>query len=133
MVPCLCPRCWLPQPGRVAGAVTGRRARRYAVACFLLQAKDRHNGNILLDGRGRLVHIDFGFILEISPGGNMRFESAAFKLSHEMAQLLDPGGGRASAPFRRFQELCIRGFLAARGPAPFASQPETNLRLQLHS
>lgn len=84
------------------------------MACFLLQAKDRHNGNILLDGRGHLVHIDFGFILEISPGGNMRFESAAFKLSHEMTQLLDPGGARASAPFRRFQELCIRGFLAVR-------------------
>ena len=68
----------------------------------------------LLDGAGHLVHIDFGFILEISPGGNMRFESAAFKLSHEMTQLLDPGGGRASAPFCRFQELCIRGFLAVR-------------------
>ncbi len=105
---------------------------RYAVACFLLQAKDRHNGNILLDGRGRLVHIDFGFILEISPGGNMRFESAAFKLSHEMAQLLDPGGGRASAPFRRFQELCIRGFLAARARAPTSCLPVKNLRLQLH-
>ena len=88
--------------------------RRYAVACFLLQAKDRHNGNILLDGAGHLVHIDFGFILEISPGGNMRFESAAFKLSHEMTQLLDPGGGRASTHFCRFQELCIRGFLAVR-------------------
>ena len=86
------------------------------MACFLLQAKDRHNGNILLDGAGHLVHIDFGFILEISPGGNMRFESAAFKLSHEMTQLLDPGGARASAPFRRFQELCIRGFLAVRAP-----------------
>ncbi len=41
---------------------------------------------------GRLVHIDFGFILETSPGGNMRFESAQFKLSHEMTQLLDPSG-----------------------------------------
>ena len=94
-----------------------RWARRYALACFLLQAKDRHNGNILLDGRGHLVHIDFGFILEISPGGNMRFESAAFKLSHEMTQLLDPGGGRASPTFRRFQELCIRGFLAVPDPS----------------
>ncbi|EIE19821.1 phosphatidylinositol 3 and 4-kinase family protein, partial [Coccomyxa subellipsoidea C-169] len=89
----------------------------YAIACFLLQAKDRHNGNILIDVDGHLVHIDFGFILEISPGGNMRFESAAFKLSHEMTLLVDPGGSRASREFCRFENLCVRGFLAARGVA----------------
>ncbi len=58
------------------------------------------------------MHIDFGFILEISPGGNMGFESAAFKLSHEMTQLLDPGGARNSAHFRLFEELVVRGYLA---------------------
>jgi len=78
----------------------------------LLQSKDRHNGNILIDTQGRLVHIDFGFILEISPGANMRFESAAFKLSHEMTQLLDPSGQRDSSQFHLFEELCVRGFLA---------------------
>ncbi|KXZ46150.1 hypothetical protein GPECTOR_46g219 [Gonium pectorale] len=86
----------------------------YAIASFLLQAKDRHNGNLLIDSEGHLVHIDFGFILEISPGGNMGFESAAFKLSHEMTQLLDPGGCRNSGAFRLFEELCVRGYLAAR-------------------
>ncbi len=87
-------------------------SRRYAVACYLLQAKDRHNGNILVDGMGHLVHIDFGFILEISPGGNLGFESAAFKLSHEMTQLLDPSGNRTSTHFALFQDHCVRGYLA---------------------
>ena len=86
----------------------------YAVASFILQAKDRHNGNIMLDNRGRIIHIDFGYILGISPGGNMGFESAAFKLSYEMTQLLDPGNSRNSEHFIRFQELCVKGYLAAR-------------------
>ncbi len=103
-------------------------ARSYAIACFLLQAKDRHNGNILIDIDGHLVHIDFGFILEISPGGNMRFESAAFKLSHEMTLLVDPGGSRASREFCRFENLCVRGFLAVGAHFPFlvASQDQSS-------
>ncbi|XVF01443.1 hypothetical protein REPUB_Repub04eG0089700 [Reevesia pubescens] len=86
----------------------------YAVASLLLQPKDRHNGNLLFDNAGRLVHIDFGFILETSPGGNMRFESAHFKLSHEMTQLLDPSGVMKSETWEQFVSLCVKGYLAAR-------------------
>ncbi|KAJ4973006.1 hypothetical protein NE237_006180 [Protea cynaroides] len=86
----------------------------YAVASLLLQPKDRHNGNLLFDNDGRLVHIDFGFILETSPGGNMRFESAHFKLSHEMTQLLDPSGVMKSETWHHFVSLCVKGYLAAR-------------------
>ncbi|KAI5402557.1 phosphatidylinositol 4-kinase alpha 1 [Lathyrus oleraceus] len=86
----------------------------YAVASLLLQPKDRHNGNLLFDNAGRLVHIDFGFILETSPGGNMRFESAHFKLSHEMTQLLDPSGVMKSDTWNQFLRLCVKGYLAAR-------------------
>ncbi|XP_057550570.1 phosphatidylinositol 4-kinase alpha 1 [Amaranthus tricolor] len=86
----------------------------YAVASLLLQPKDRHNGNLLFDNVGRLVHIDFGFILETSPGGNMRFESAHFKLSHEMTQLLDPSGTMKSETWHNFVGLCVKGYLTAR-------------------
>ena len=100
------------QPMQVDCKFIPWHCHRYAIASYLLQSKDRHNGNILIDTQGRLVHIDFGFILEISPGANMRFESAAFKLSHEMTQLLDPSGQRDSPQFHLFEELCVRGFLA---------------------
>ncbi|KFK22742.1 hypothetical protein AALP_AAs61128U000100 [Arabis alpina] len=86
----------------------------YAVASLLLQPKDRHNGNLLFDNMGRLVHIDFGFIFETSPGRNMRFENAHFKLNHEMTQLLDPSGDMKSETWHQFVSLCVRGYLAAR-------------------
>lgn len=37
-------------------------------------------GNILVDRLGHIIHIDFGFILSVSPGG-MNFESVPFKLT----------------------------------------------------
>ena len=65
----------------------------WAVVCYFLQIKDRHNGNILLHANGHIVHIDFGFMLTNSPGGNLNFESAPFKLTSEYVQLM--GGARS--------------------------------------
>lgn len=80
---------------------------------YILQVKDRHNGNILVDReRGWIVHIDFGFILDISPANNLRFERAQFKLTEEMIRIM--GGSIESEPFQLYLALVIKGFLLAR-------------------
>ena len=71
----------------------------YAVVCHLLAIKDRHNGNWLIDEEGHVIHIDYGFLLGISPGRNMNFESAGFKFSGEMVELL---GGESSDLYSTF-------------------------------
>ncbi|TMW55171.1 hypothetical protein Poli38472_013933 [Pythium oligandrum] len=83
----------------------------YSIVCYILSIKDRHNGNILLDVEGHLVHIDFGFFLGRAPGGSFSFETAPFKLTTEMVDVL---GGRQSTQFKYFSGLCVKGALAAR-------------------
>ncbi|KAK7014850.1 phosphatidylinositol 4-kinase [Favolaschia claudopus] len=82
----------------------------YSVVTFLLQIKDRHNGNILLDRDGRLVHIDFGFMLAQSPG-NLGFEAAPFKLLPEYIEVM---GGIEGIAYLEFRRLFREGFEAAR-------------------
>ncbi|KAM0756315.1 hypothetical protein T439DRAFT_296348 [Meredithblackwellia eburnea MCA 4105] len=82
----------------------------YSLLCYIVQIKDRHNGNIMIDGRGCITHIDFGFLFDIGPGG-VKFEPSSFKLSHEMIVLM---GGRDSVGFRQFTELTVKAFLACR-------------------
>jgi phosphatidylinositol 4-kinase len=81
----------------------------YSVISYILQVKDRHNGNLLLTDDFGLVHIDFGFLLDSSPGGNFRFERAPFKLTREYLEVIGAG-----AEWNRYETLVVRGFLAAR-------------------
>ncbi|CCG82086.1 Putative uncharacterized protein [Taphrina deformans PYCC 5710] len=83
----------------------------YSVITYLLQFKDRHNGNIMYDAQGHVLHIDFGFCFDIAPGG-ITFESAPFKLTTEMVAVM--GGSTETQSYRMFQELCIKAFLVAR-------------------
>ncbi|KAK4534240.1 hypothetical protein CDCA_CDCA01G0265 [Cyanidium caldarium] len=82
----------------------------YSLVTYLLQVRDRHNGNIMLAASGHVVHIDFGFMLGNSPG-SIRFEAAPFKLSPEYLQVM---GGVHSEAYHYFRELVVNGFLACR-------------------
>lgn len=81
----------------------------YSLVSYFLQIKDRHNGNIMLDNEGHIVHIDYGFLLGIAPGGSFSIETAPFKLTAEM---VDTMGGPDSEGFKEYVKLCTRGFLA---------------------
>ncbi|CAN0079015.1 unnamed protein product [Lampetra planeri] len=82
----------------------------YCLVCYLLQVKDRHNGNILLDLEGHIIHIDFGFILSNSPR-NLGFEVSAFKLTQEFVDVM---GGQDSDMFIYFKLLMLQGLIGAR-------------------
>jgi phosphatidylinositol 4-kinase len=83
----------------------------YSIISFLLQFKDRHNGNIMIDDAGHILHIDFGFCFDIAPGG-VKFERAPFKLTTEMVAVM--GGSPDHQAFKWFEELCVKAFLASR-------------------
>ncbi|KAF7338006.1 hypothetical protein MVEN_02024500 [Mycena venus] len=126
--------------------VTFQRARlnfiqsmaAYSVACYILQIKDRHNGNIMIDGEGHIVHIDFGFLFDIDESiphfssclslldfFGVKFEPHSFKLNHEMVLLM---GGRYSQGYQLFQHLTVKAFLAIR---PHAEQLISTVQLML--
>ncbi|EAU36126.1 hypothetical protein ATEG_02852 [Aspergillus terreus NIH2624] len=122
----------------------------YSVISYLLQFKDRHNGNIMVDDAGHIIHIDFGFCFDIAPGG-VRFERAPFKLTSEMVAVMSgaqaaqgggsgiPGTGTggggshhptSTQPYRWFEALVVKAFLASR---PYSSKLAHIVSLMLDS
>ena len=87
-----------------------RSLAAYSLVCYYLQIKDRHNGNILIDMQGNIIHIDFGFILGISPG-SINFEKAPFKLTKEYVEIM---GGKDSLYFQMFKDLMVKGMIASK-------------------
>ncbi|KAK0622891.1 kinase-like domain-containing protein [Immersiella caudata] len=90
-----------------------RSLAAYSMISYVLQLKDRHNGNVLIDNEGHIIHIDFGFMLSNSPGA-VGFEAAPFKLTQEYIDVL---GGEGSADFEDFKKLCKQAFQALRRSA----------------
>lgn len=95
---------------KIAQENFARSLASYSIICYVLQIKDRHNGNIMLDNEGHIIHIDFGFLLSNSPG-SVGFEAAPFKLTMEYVELL---GGLDSSLFALFKSLCKECFSAIR-------------------
>lgn len=105
----------------------------YSIISYLLQFKDRHNGNIMIDDAGHIIHIDFGFCFDIAPGG-VKFERSPFKLTSEMVAVMSGGRHRvhgnsssslhlpgthshdpmSTQAFQWFESLAIKAFLASR-------------------
>ena len=82
----------------------------YSLITYILQVKDRHNGNIMIDMEGHLSHIDFGFLLSNAPGKGFSIEKdVPFKLTQEMVDVL---GGDHSKKFNDFRQRMALGFMA---------------------
>lgn len=58
-----------------------------------------------------VIHIDFGFLLEIAPGGKFNTESAPFKLTKAFKTIL---GGEESTSYTLFQHIFVRGLLLSK-------------------
>ncbi|OAV91948.1 hypothetical protein PTTG_27814 [Puccinia triticina 1-1 BBBD Race 1] len=60
----------------------------YLIISYILQLKDQHNGNILINKEGHIIHIDFSFLLNNSPG-SIGFEMAPFKRIQDYIKVLN--------------------------------------------
>lgn len=101
------------EPYRAGVEAFKRSLAAYSIISYVLQLKDRHNGNVLVDSEGHIIHIDFGFMLSNSPGA-VGFEAAPFKLTHEYVDVL---GGLASPDYDGYKRLCKQAFQALRRSA----------------
>ena len=80
----------------------------YSLVSYILQIKDRHNANLILNKDGHLVHIDFGFFLTDAPGKGIKFEAVEFKLKADYVAIL---GGVEGLGFKRFRKNMVDGFM----------------------
>ena len=81
-----------------------------SIVCYLLAIKDRHNGNVMMDEDGHVVHIDFGFVFGLAPGKAFSMETSPFKLTVEMVDVM---GGKESPHYDLYKKLCADAYVVA--------------------
>ncbi len=112
------------EPYKAAVDAFKRSLAAYSMISYILQLKDRHNGNLLIDNEGHIIHIDFGFMLSNSPG-SVGFEAAPFKLTYEYVDVL---GGVGSPDYEDYKKLCKQAF---QGMITNPAIPEHNHKIKL--
>ncbi len=81
----------------------------YCVMTHLLGVGDRHLENLLLTRRGRLLHVDFAFLLGRDP--EWRPPAPPMRITREMIEAL--GGSRGTA-FKQFRQYIHSAYLLLR-------------------
>jgi len=79
----------------------------YCVVTYILGIGDRHLENLMIDNKGRLFHIDFGYIL----GKDPKPYPPPIKLCKEMVDCM---GGKNSKKFEEFKQKCVNAYWVLR-------------------
>ena len=79
----------------------------YSVVTYILGIGDRHLENLMIDNKGRLFHIDFGYIL----GKDPKPYPPPIKLCKEMVECM---GGKNSKKFEEFKQKCVNAYWVLR-------------------
>jgi len=82
----------------------------YCVVTYILGIGDRHLENLLIDKKGRLFHIDFGYIL----GKDPKLYPPPMKLCKQMVECM---GGKNSKGYEDFKKRCVDAYLYLRSNA----------------
>jgi phosphatidylinositol 4-kinase len=83
----------------------------YSVVTYLLSIKDRHNGNIMIDNDGYMIHTDCEFAFGYSSNKSASLEKAPFKLTQEIVDVML---GMDSVHYAEYKKLCIQAFISSR-------------------
>ena len=81
----------------------------YCAVNYILGIGDRHNQNLMFDKRGKMFHIDFGFILNKDPK-----KYFPFKITKDMVDCI---GGVNSERYKKFKQKCVNAYLILRDNA----------------